>query len=616
MALEPLAIVGMDVRKFVRPDATHLNTVKRRKYEARCRALQAVATGSAVRVAAEQNGVDARTVKRDAQTAVSLAPDGSLTGFRACLPYRRRRRGDNEVSCYSSRGRAHAMTRLVMSNERIAAHIEAYRGPLPTGVRKNRQFDKHAKAFRLLVAEIHGEDSYPLQRPDKGRRALLDYHKRLRKRRVDAGAVETPETPPAIKRISEVIDVAPLERLEFDAHREDVDWVTTFTNPAGDLVHRRIRRITLVAVICAVSRYLLAHLLVVGEPNRIDILRLFRRVMMPWRPRQLIVPNLRYFEGARLGLPADARGAMPRGIEIAGDNALAHLTEQVVEPLLRHHRGVLHFGRSRMPEGRPIIEAFFKRLEDGALRKFPGGFQPGRPGDKKTPTSYLRADEHPFHWEGMCDVMDVLCANYNVTPHNGLREQRPVEVLDRHLSSNWAYYVTDPSADARALTTIRLNPRIRGGGSDGRYPFVEYQGGTYRSPKLIEGSARIGTRMVAEVDIEDMRDMILLDDEGAPWSRLRAAPPWGRSPHDLHLRQQINRARNRGLLEIAGSDDAVACWIEFTRSQAEEGATPPDAYLRAQALHPQCTDRMPALTTPSFVVQPRFGRTSFAHRKD
>ena len=196
--------------------------------------------------------------------------------------------------------------------------------------------------------------------------------------------------------------------------------------------------------------------------------------------------------------------------------------------------------------------------------------------------------------------------------------QTPTTMLDAHLASGWFWETSEFEADARALTTISKSMHIRGGRDSGRYPFVEYQGAYYRSDKLIGARQRVGTRMLAEIDIEDLRHMVLLDDTGAPWSRLTALPPWSRTPHDLHLRQQINRARDRGLLSIAGVDDAVHAYADFTRDLALAGAAPPDAYARVQQqLLTQASPRDTSSHPPvRFDPQPRFGRTTFSTRKD
>ena len=125
----------------------------------------------------------------------------------------------------------------------------------------------------------------------------------------------------------------------------------------------------------------------------------------------------------------------------------------------------------------------------------------------------------------------------------------------------------------------------------------------------------LGRRFRSEVNIEDLRYLVLLDsDTGCPWSRLTALPPWDRSVHDLHLREQIIRARNRGLLEINGAQDAIEAYHAFTREHALSGATPPDLFARISSQSPR--QNAPTSGRPPQVVRPRSGFTSFSNSKD
>lgn len=613
------AIVGADIRSWAKPPADQVPPLHRASYLARCDALTAVVGGMACRPAGSTYRVDPRTVARDAKNALRLGPDGVLLGFRACLPFRHRlpRGGGQTKVAPPTNNRAYAFTRLLESTDAARVVADKYNGPLPSGKAKSRAFERHIRAFLAAVRAANGERAYPLNEADKGRRALLNYHKRIRDARREAGAVEVDEAEPEIKRFNQLFNLAPLDRLEFDAHKQDVDWEFEITRPDGHMVLRKIQSVTLLAVVCAVSRYLLAYVLVLGAYNRLDVLRLFHRALQPWRPRELTVTGMVYPEGAQLGLPVDDDGAGPRGIVIAGDNALAHHADIAVDNLLEHHRGLLNLGRAHVPEGRPIIEAFFRRLEQGALRQIAGGFQPEtRISGEKVSTSYLRAQDHPLHWEGLLDLMDVIAAGYNITPHYGLHNRTPASVLATHLTSGWSWFATEATRDAQKLTTTRFSATIRGKKSAGRHPFVQYHEAYYRSQRLMGRWDLVGRKFIAEVNIEDLRHVVLLDpDDGTPWSRLAALPPWDRSRHDLHLRQQIIRSRNRGLLEIAGAQDAVAAFHAFTRSQALCRAAAPDLHAR---IHTQLdTEPRSSVTTPSSrAVEPRAGRATFANRKD
>jgi hypothetical protein len=191
------------------------------------------------------------------------------------------------------------------------------------------------------------------------------------------------------------------------------------------------------------------------------------------------------------------------------------------------------------------------------------------------------------------------------------------------VATAWKAYVTATcsasglSAEVISAVHQRFSCRIRAdiNAASRRHPFVQYQEGYYRSQRLMGRHDLVGKSFVAEVDLDDLRDLVLINpDDATVWSRLKVLPPWDLSPHDLHLRQQIIRAKNRGLIEIAGARDAVNAFHEFARSQALRQGAPADLYARVdQQVQRQSK---PAESTHRPVVQPRSGRTSFANSKD
>jgi len=618
-------IVGVDLRTWPRPPVDGIDEEYQASYLSRCNALQAVAGGMSFRAAAARYGADPRTVANDAEKAPQLHTDKKPLGFRACIPFRHRLPkppSDKTVPVAPpTKGAAYSFSRLLDAYSDLKDLVLAYNGPLPSGKAKARAFDRHFGSFKAKARTLLEKDTYPLCEPDEGRRALLNYHKRVRNQRREAGGAEVDGTPPTTKRFNQLFTLAPLDRCEFDAHKQDVDWVLDIPHPDGQLVQRRITKVTLLALVCAASRYLLSHLLVLGEYNQFHVLRLFSNALKPWSPRELIVPNMHYAEGAVLGLPFDEHDCCGRPIVSAGDNAMSHLAKLPVDNLVDHFRGVFNFGRAHVPEGRPIIEAFFRRLEQGALRGIAGGFHPqSRANEKKVATSYLRSEDHPLHWEGMLDLMDVIASGHNVTPHSGLHNRLPKTVLHTHLASGWTWQATEAARDALRVATIRLHVRIRGDEAARRQPFVQYKDAIYRSQRLNGQWGRIGDSFPAEVSIEDLRHLVLLDPtDHTPWSRLAALPPWQQSPHDLHLRQLINTARHRGLIDIAGAGDAVKAYHAFAHEEALKARTVADQFARLQIQHgvPANTNGNPAgPAVPPPVVHPRAGRTSFALRKD
>ncbi|HEX7323795.1 MAG TPA: hypothetical protein VF292_00385 [Rhodanobacteraceae bacterium] len=609
----------VDIRQYPNPNPESLPEKQRAEYARRRAALTDVLGGSTIRSAAKQHHVNRSTLADDRQKFHALGPDGKPLGFRACIPWRFRKESpDRPPTQVPTKKAPGAFTRLVAATPGAQDAIDRFAAPLPTGKRKNTKFDALHRTILALVTKVHGKDGYPFDTPDRGRRALLAYIKRARKTRQCAKAAAVEGTSPRIMRLSQIFQLNPLDRVEYDAHTIDVDMRLKVPAPDGGHVLRAIKQVTLLAAICPVSRYLLGYILKFGAYNEIDVLRLFHKVLLPWQPRQLIVPGMAYAPGAVLGLPAACDGRALRAVVSAGDNAFAHHAKAVRGNLLRHHRGVLHFGPAHVPEVRPMIEAFFRRIEQGALRSIAGGFHPGsRSGDPRSASTLLSADDHPLHWEGMYDLMDVLASGHNVTPHSGLHERLPVDALRDYLASGaWAFEVADPVADARQLLTVRVHPVVRGNKKAGKVPYIEWQGARYRSPKLDCSWSQVGVPQNADVYLEDVRTMVLLDTDGTVWSKLTAMSPWDRTPHDLALRQKVNSARHRGLIRIVGGDDAIDAYNRFVMAEAAAGNRSAEQYGQlAYGATGVATTPKP-VSHPRLDVAPRAGRFSFERTKD
>lgn len=613
------AITEVDIRFWTNPDPGTLPATKREGFLKRRAALIAVIGGMSIRAAAKAYGVGRDALMDSAVKAMSIGPDGQPLGFRACVPfaYRKQRDGAEASTSPPARKGPGALTRLIAATEGLTTLVQTYSGPLPDGKRKCRRFDRFYSTFITSVRKAHGGTGYPFDVPDQGRRALRDHIKRLRRARKVAARPEIEDSPAPSRGLKRLFQDGPLDRIEYDAHSVDAELYVAVPAPDGTVVLRRMQQVTLLVAICAVTRYVLSYLLKFGQYNQLDVLRLFYRSLQSWTPRRLIVPRMHYSPGAVIGLNALVPGQAARGLMLAGDNAYAHQADTTIGNLRHHYRGVQNFGPAHVPEVRPIVEAFFRRLEEGALRGIAGSFQPATViGGGATPTTFLRPEDHPVHLEGFHDLIDVIVAGHNVTPHSGLQHRLPADYLRGHLQGGgWCFETADTAGDATRLTTVRIHPTVRGGRVGGKLPYIQWEHGIYRSTRLEGDQSQVGIRQVADVNLEDARTMILLDRAtGGPWTKLHVLPPYDATPHDVLRRKQVEAARERGLLKIAGSEDAIAAYEEMVRARVHNDGSGVDEYAQIRSVRGPTPTARPSPPVPTFA--PRAGRFSFGNRKE
>ena len=123
--------------------------------------------------------------------------------------------------------------------------------------------------------------------------------------------------------------------------------------------------------------------------------------------------------------------------------------------MCRSRGGVIIFGRAHEPRSRPIVEQLFSRLERGALRRIPGGFEPAKSlNESRRRISKVPGNEHYFNLGAFEELLDVIIANYNATPHPALGSLSPLQFLRTQPCSAFAFSPDVAEQDAADLCTV------------------------------------------------------------------------------------------------------------------------------------------------------------------
>jgi hypothetical protein len=559
-----------EILAWPRPDRKTILKKHQADFDKRVAALTAVVKGSSVQAAASLHGVDRTTLTQMAQAAPELAEDGKPYGFRVCVPWFRRAVAQPTKIEVPLVAAPHAFTQLVLALEAVRNLLINYQGGLPARHQRCSAFEMLFRQFKKILRDASLDHAFPLNTPDKGRRALQNWIQRRQKHLLDLGMTVDGDDGISATRLEQFFTLKPLDRGEFDAHRTDVDWHAMVPTPDGMWKVVLISTIWLLVLIDVVSLVVYAWMLVVGKGyNQLDQLRTYAKALTPWSPRTLIVPGMRYAPGAWMPGMVDDSGQIRRLVTAAMDNAMAHVAKLATASLGEFQLGVVNLGFANVPEGRPNVEAFFKLIEDRVLRFIAGGFRPPKElEDSKQKVSKLSPTDHPVDLEALEDLLDVIISAYHVTEHLGLQGRTPKEVFQSHVENDgWTTRSSLTASDAIDLLTIRVDVTVRGSKGDKVLPHVNYEGARYRSPKLNARWDLIGTTFKASLPFGDIRAMSLFDDKGDLFVVLRSLPPWA-APHTLEQRRKAIHWRNRGLFEIPESGDALAAYHTCVRANA------------------------------------------------
>ena len=347
--------------------------------ENRIGAMDALLEGSPIIVVAANRKVDRKTLRRMLQEALGRGEDGHQIGYFACIPRKRFAPPTPKQIEVPHKPHAFAFVMVLRAIDEIAEKVHSFKGPLPTRYRASPSFNRLYNSLAAILKRRGYQGAYPLNTSDGGRRALQTYIKRYRAQQQAEAGAERPEEP-SITRLEHLFAVKPYDRFEYDEHKIDIDaWIAL---PLADGTFRLeyVARIWILAIIDVGSTAVVAWSLVLGRKyQRVDVLDLFAKTLRPWTPRDLVVPGMKYSPRAWMPTCDLELGLVTHAIMAALDNDSSHLSHMSLENLADHYRGILHFGRSGMGEGRPYIEALFQRIEDELLRYIAGGFKPETP---------------------------------------------------------------------------------------------------------------------------------------------------------------------------------------------------------------------------------------------
>lgn len=567
-------------------------------------ALTAVLTGEMRPTpAATAHRLCAKRLRRMLKAAPQMHADGMPNGYRVCVPwgtYCWDPRPDDSVAPPRAAG-PRSLRQLLSAIPLIQQWVDEFDRPLPPG-RAPRAFDRLHKKICAELRRRDLADHYPLNTVDHGRRALLEHIRRQRITIAITGTLELSQF--SASSLDDAFKGRLFDRTEFDAHKIDIEAMLGVETPGGGRVDKSITTIWLLVEIETRSRAIVSWSLRVGRGyTNLDVASCLAVGLRPWTPRSLTIPGLCYVPGA--AMPTGLEPGLParRSRSIALDNALAHSAEDLEAPFCRSRGGVLIFGRAHEPRSRPIVEQLFSRLERGALRQIPGGFEPAkRLGDTKLRISAVSAREHVFQLAAFEELIDVIVANYNVTPHVALGTLSPLQFLQSQPRAAFEFGPGTDDQDAAELCSVVLPLVVHGNRSTGVSPHVNYMYVKYRGAGLDDRWELIGKTVMARVNRNDLRTLMLMRNATAPLCLARAAAPWDRTAHDEITRKMIMQwSKNRSGFSVAGAECAVQAYVAFLRSAASTSQTAVDQLARLATNKPAHTR---TVTDPDYFSTP------------
>jgi hypothetical protein len=381
-----------------------------------------------------------------------------------------------------------------------------------------------------------------------------------------------------------------MQRVEMDAHKLDGRFCVSIPLLCGGYHEKIVHRLWVIVILEIVSRAVVGYYFSVRrEVSKDDVLRAIKCALGRWRPRQISFCEDAYLPGAGL---LSALGDKFAGLcwnETSVDGALAE-TCQHVRDVLRTAVGSdliepeNSFSIRRSKDDRPFIESFFRNLSGKGFQRMTNTTG-AKPQDRKGTKPEEVALTSRFQYEYAEELLDLLIANYNATPHRGISNKTPLayaSFLYEHAPQ--ALRLSDPAV-IESVFSLRKRCVVRGGAVTGRAPFVEFFYGRYTNEILQNRQDLVGKEIWVICHREDDCRIALASMlDGMSLGVLRAAPPWHTSPHSLSVRTAICQASSRGQFVISAGSDAIEVFLQYVESQAHNKLPVHPAYLEARKI--------------------------------
>lgn len=579
-----------DTRLWRRVDVTALEKEERQRFERVQRAVEAyIATGKLTSISEEQE-VAPEEIIRALNRCTALSTDGSIMGWAALL--KSERIGPYQRDAELPTGRPGRASGFVGSFSLFLDGHPEIKEKLDTLILKRNKRGVvheariaaktvHATLVRLCEEVGLTREDYPLNSKSRGRRSVERYMADLIQANVAEGTGARFGADAAARlRVGtghprRVQSVAPYDLVGLDAHKIDCIGTVRIPGPAGPQ-WVPMERLWIVPVLEHECRAVLGYSVGIRtECSAGTIESALKSALITWHPRQLRVPGMAYLPNA--GMPS---GVFP---ELSGcgwntltiDNAAAHFAKAIAERARRRIGCMVTYGAIGRWDHRGVMERLMQTLEKYGFQRLPSTTGTG-PNDPRRDDPVRKAVAAKIEWELLLDIIDVLMANYNVTPTEALGNRTPLSTLRDHLYGSPPTFLPRPLPPPTAcqpdIGIVVERKTVRGNQKQGKRPHICIDRVNYTSPLLAKSMALIERELLIHIDESDMRTVRAYFASGEELGALAASGGWARTKHTREMRKLVNSLRSSGELLIHTGQDPIEALLAYVANAAYAGA--------------------------------------------
>lgn len=573
---------NLDISTWDEIDEASLDSISQETYRKRKEAVILYIKGSMkIKEITEKTGIERHELNRLIKRCLELDPSEMVWGFRALIPRKRIRAYNRTKSMdeLTESGYSGMFEQLLERYPDIRKQIEEdffqrEKRTIKERAMKSKYIHKH---FIQACREVGlTPNDYPLSTKDLGLRSIQRYIKQLENNHfyesTERYGEEAHRQARISPRIPERLIIKPFEAVQFDGHRIDGIFCITFITPEGDEVTRVLERFWILVIIDVATRDVLGWWISLErEYTAYDVLHCIKNSIIPRNKMEFNIPGLKYpDEGgyASLTVP-ETKWAIWN--EFLIDNGKANLANIVGEASKEIGFKVIP-GIVKMPEVRGIIERFFGLLEENGFHRLPNttGSNPKDPRRKDPEKSAVRYAMSVLELE---EIVEVLIAQYNCSPHSSLSYLSPLEVMEQRINKGMMPdYLSEEKRNEFSIVKIRAIRNVVGNIKKGKRPYIQYEGVRYTNEVLSRSPGLIGSKMSLIVNVDDLRTVKAFLEDGSGLGLLTGSGKWSLTPHSLRMRKAINSLKIRKLLYFTDSDDPIQIYKRYLMDKSKQKA--------------------------------------------
>lgn len=496
-----------------------------------------------------QTGVKGGKIAGWVSRCCQMKDDGTYYGYEGLLDSKRSLSPDNRNARF---------TNLLHNYPELKEFIIGnYYGDKKYTLERNMNLTTLHKKFLKECARIGIQlHEYPFNTENKGYKSLCEFVVNVRLADLERQARrESKDNRQKLlstgygKRYSQD-PIAPFSCVQVDGHIIDMSYTVEIMKDDGTVDRKEATRAWVFAVIDVATRCILGYS--VSQEmnyNQYDVIDAVYDAITPRKKMKLSIPDNKYPENGGYPSLAFSELKYPLFDSIMLDNAKSHLSEHTINKIRDELLIDMNYGSVATPETRGIIERFFGTLETKGFHKFPMTTGSNIK-DLKRRDPGKAAIKYHITFDQIVEVLEILIAEYNNTPHSAFYGLSPLECMRKKMfeAGLMPAMANDQMREKLERLRLRVDTRkVAGKAKNGKRPYINFMGAEYRGPVLSVNGSFAGQKIKILYDPRDISTVEAYTADGNFIDTLTARGELGLKSHSLKTRKMaMALARERG----------------------------------------------------------------------